>query len=85
MDEALTHEEKELVKRALRGGAIALIAFMLTRNVTQAELPVWQLSLCLGLMSCFNSMFTFVRVMLAILAVEVLFPVSMIAELVRYF
>jgi hypothetical protein len=85
VDEALTHEEKELIKRALRGVSIALIAFMLTRNVTQAELPVWQLSLCLGLMSCFNSMFSFVRVMLAIMAIEVVFPVSMFAELVKHF
>ena len=70
MDEALTHEEKELIKRALRGVSIALIAFMLARNVTQAELPVWQLSLALGLMSCFNSMMGLVRVVLAVMALE---------------
>jgi hypothetical protein len=34
MDETLTHDEKELIKRALRGLTIAFIALMLTRNVS---------------------------------------------------
>lgn len=85
MDEALTHEEKQLIKRALKGASIALIAFMLARNVTQAELPVWQLSLALGLMSCFNSMMGLVRVVLAVMTLEVLIPFSLITELIKHF
>ncbi len=85
MDEALTHEEKQLIKRALKGASIALIAFILARNVTQAELPVWQLSLTLGMMSCFNSMMGLVRVVLAVMALEVLIPFSLIAELIKLF
>jgi hypothetical protein len=85
MDETLTHEEKELIKRALRGLTIAFIALMLTRNVSQVELPVWQFSLCLGLMSCFNSLFGFVRVILCVLAIEVLFPVALLTSLVSHF
>ena len=65
--------------------SIALIAFMLARNVTQAELPVWQLSLALGLMSCFNSMMGLVRVVLAVMALEVLIPFSFISDLIKHF
>lgn len=85
MDEPLTQQEKEIIKRGLKGLTIALIAFMLIRNVTQAELPVWQLSLCLGLMGCFQSMFVIVRVALAIVLLEVLFPVALITELLKHF
>lgn len=85
MDEALTHEEKQLTKRALKGASIALIAFMLARNVTQTELPVWQLSLALGMMSCFYSMMGLVRVVLTVMALEVLIPFSLIVELIKHF
>ncbi len=85
MDESLTHEEKEIIKRALRGLMVSLIAFMLTRNVTQADLPAWQLSISLGMMACFQSMFGFVRVALAIVVLEVLFPIPIITELIKHF
>jgi len=84
MDETLTHDEKELIKRAFRGLTIAFIALLLTRNVSQVELPVWQLSLCLGLMSSFNSLFKYVRVLLFVMALEVLFPVALLASLVNH-
>ncbi len=84
MDEALTHDEKELIKRALRGLTIALIAWMLARNVTQVELPIFQLSLCLGLMSCFNSLSKYVHILLFVMALEVLFPVESLASLVSH-
>lgn len=85
MDETLTHDEKELIKRALRGVTIAVIALMLTRNVSQVQLPVWQFSLCLGMMSCFNSLFGFVRAILCVLTIEVLFPVALLTDLVSHF
>jgi len=84
MDEPLTHEEKELIKRALRGLTISFIAFMLARNVTQVALPIVQFSLCLGLMSCFHSLFKYVRVLLFVMALEVLFPVALLASLVNH-
>jgi len=84
MDEPLTPDEKDLIKRTLRGLTIAVIAMMLTRNVSQVELPVWQFSLCLGLMSCFNSLFGFVRIILCVLAIEVLFPVALLTSLVSH-
>jgi len=84
MDETLTPYEKDLIKRALRGLTIAVIALMLTRNVSQGELPVWQFSLSLGLMSCFHSLFGFVRVILCMLAIEVLFPVALITSLISH-
>jgi hypothetical protein len=82
MDENLTHNEKELIKRALRGLTIAFIAWMLARNVTQVELPIFQLSLCLGLMSCFNSLSKYVDILLFIMALGVLFPVTLLTNLV---
>jgi len=83
MDESLTHEEKEIIKRVLRGLTVTLVAFMLTRSVTQADLPVWQLSLSLGLMAGFQSMFGLVRVALAIVVLDVLFPIPIITELMK--
>jgi len=85
MDETLTHDEKELIKRALRGLTIALITWMLARNVTQVDLPIFQLSLCLGLMSCFNSLFKYVHILMFVMALEVLFPVALLASLVSHF
>ncbi len=85
VDEALTHEEKQLIKCALKGASIALIAFILARNVTQVELPILQLSLALGLMSCFNSMMGLVKVVLAVITLQVLIPVSLITELIKHF
>jgi hypothetical protein len=85
MDETLTHEEKELIKRALRGLTIAFITWMLARNVTQVDLPIFQLSLCLGLMSCFNSLFKYVHILMFVMALEVLFPVALLASLVSHF
>ena len=84
MDESLTHEEKELIKRALRGLTIAFITWMLARNVTQVDLPIFQLSLCLGLMSCFNSLFKYVHILMFVMALEVLFPVALLASLVSH-
>lgn len=84
MDETLTHDEKELIKRALRGFTIALIAWMLARNVSQVELPILQFSLCMGLMSCFNSLFKYVRVLLFVMALEVLFPVALLTSLLSH-
>ena len=84
MDEALTHEEKQLIMRGARVVSFMLIAFLLSRNVTQVDLPSWQLSICLGLMSGFNSMFGIVRLILCLLALEVLFPVSLFIELIRH-
>ena len=84
MNETLTHDEKELIKRALRGLTIALISWMLARNVTQVELPIFQLSLCLGLMSCFNSLFKYVRILLFVMALEVMFPVALLTSLVSH-
>ena len=84
MDETLTRDEKELIKRAVRGLTIAFIAFMLARNVSQVELPIVQFSLCLGLMSCFNSLFKYVRILLFVMALEVLFPVGLLTSLVTH-
>ena len=85
MDETLAHEEKQLIKRALKGASVAMIALILTRNMTQVELPILQLSLALGLMSCFNSMMGLVRVELAVITLEVLIPASLITELIKHF
>jgi hypothetical protein len=84
MDEALTHYEKELIKRALRCLAIAFVTLMLSRNVTQVELPIFQLSLCLGLMSCFNSLLICVRILLFVMALEVMFPVVLLTSLTSH-
>jgi hypothetical protein len=84
MDETLSHEEKELIKRALRGLTIAFITWMLARNVTQVELPIFQLSLCLGLMSCVNSLYKYVHVLLFVMALEVLFPVALLTSLASH-
>jgi len=85
MDETLTHDEKELIKRVLRGLTIAFITWMLARNVTQVELPIFQLSLCLGLMSCFNSLFKYVHILKFVMALKVLIPVALLASLVSHF
>lgn len=80
MDETLTHDEKDLIKRGLRGLMIAFVTWMLARNVTQVDLPIYQLSLCLGLMSCFNSLFKYVQILMFVMALEVLFPASLVSH-----
>jgi hypothetical protein len=74
MEGLFTSSEKELLIRALRALAFFLIAVVLARNVTQVDLPIFQLSLVLALMSCFKPMLTTVHLTIVILLLQVLFP-----------
>ena len=83
MDDQLSETEKQILKSAVKAVAVSLCTFLLARNITQLELPVVQLSLVLGAMACFQSMFTIAHLTLALLLLQVLFPAPLMNSVLQ--
>jgi hypothetical protein len=86
MDENLSETEKLIIFRSAKVVFIALATYFLLRNFPHSDLPVFQLSLVMGMLSAFRYFQSIVYVFIFYLLVAVSLPpqfFSFIFQLVK--
>lgn len=86
MSESLSETEKLIIFRSAKVVFIALVSYFLLRNFPYSDLPVFQLSLVMGMLSAFNYFNSIVYVFVFYLLAAITIPsqfLSFIVQLVK--